>query len=711
MGFNQPEFYINRELSWLKFNERVLSEASYKDQPILERLKFVSIFSSNLDEFFMVRVGTLKNQLEEKQDGYDPSGMSVSQQLNSIAKSVHKLVRQQYRTLNQVMKELEKDQLCFIKPEALTVASSEWLHKYFDNMISPVLTPLAVDASHPFPFLSNRSLNLAVSLLDKNKNASVAVIQVPAVLPRILEVPAEKQRRLFVFLEDVIQLYCSKLFHGYRIKSVVPFRITRNADFLIDEEDTENLLEEVQRSIRRRKRGRAVRLELFHSKNKGIKKFLLEELHISENDLYELNGPLDLTCFGKFCEIAGYEHLRHQPVQSYWPQELDPEQNLFDSIRNRDILLHHPYESFSSVIDFVRVAAEDPQVLAIKQTLYRVSGNSPIVRALAQAAENGKQVTVVVEILARFDEENNILWARRLEEAGCHVIYGLVGLKTHAKICLVVRREDGGIRRYVHMSTGNYNDSTAKIYTDIGLFTANDQFGADASGFFNVLTGYSDPPIWNKISVAPEGLREKTIELIQQEIAYARAGKSAKIIAKMNSLVDKEIIAALYEASCAGVSINLIVRGICVLRPGISGISDNITVRSIVGRFLEHSRIFYFFAAGEEKCYLSSADWMPRNLNSRVEILFPVEADAHRQRIYQWLQLLLSDNQKSHEMKPNGNYRRIQSNKNRLNAQNRLLEQARQHHDDISKKSWETKSKFQPILSNQELTDNEMEET
>ena len=630
--------------------------------------------------------------------------------MNSIAKAVHKLVKQQYRIFNQLKKELEKEQLVIVKPESLTAASSNWLQKYFDHMISPVLTPLAVDASHPFPFLSNRSLNLAVSLLDKNKQSSIAVVQVPAVLPRILEIPTDKQRHLFVFLEDVIQLYCGRLFHGCRIKSVVPFRITRNADFLIDEEETDNLLEEVQRSIRQRKRGQAVRLEIFRSKNKGIKKFLIEELRIREDDLYELNGPLDLTCLGKFSDLAGYDHLRQQAVQSYWPQDLAPAENIFESIRNRDVLLHHPYESFSPVIDFVRSAAEDPQVLAIKQTLYRVSGNSPIVRALAQAAENGKQVTVIVEILARFDEENNILWARRLEEAGCHVIYGLVGLKTHAKICLVVRREDGGIRRYVHMSTGNYNDSTARIYTDIGLFTANDQFGADASGFFNVLTGYSDPPIWNKISVAPEGLREKIIELIRQEITYAKAGKPARIFAKMNSLVDKEIIATLYEASCAGVIIRLIVRGICVLRPGIAGISENITVRSVVGRFLEHSRVFYFYADGEEKCFLSSADWMPRNLNGRVEILFPVEADEHRQRIIDLFLLLWSDNQKSHEMKSNGNYRRLQTGKNRINAQNQLLLTAREHAESMNQKYGETKSKFQPVHSTDELT-TELEES
>ncbi len=698
MEFDKPEYYINRELSWLKFNERVLAEAAVRENPLLERLKFVAISCSNLDEFFMVRVGTLKNQFDESREWLDPAGMSVTQQLSLIAKAVHKLTKQQYRILAQLVKEMEREQLQFCQPEDLPVFASEWLRKYYENMISPVLTPLAVDASHPFPFLSNRSLNLGVNLLDKAGDTSIAVIQVPGVLPRILEVPCEKRKCCFVFLEDAIRIHCHRLFHGYRIKNIVPFRITRNADFLIDEEEADDLLEEVQRTLRQRKRGRAVRLEIVRSNNKTIKKFLIDELRITEDDLYEINGPLDLTCFAKFADLAGFDHLRHPAIQPQWPLDIPQTDNIFEVIRERDVLLHHPYETFLPVLDFVRLAAEDPQVLAIKQTLYRVSGNSPIVRALAQAAENGKQVTVVVEIMARFDEENNILWARRLEEAGCHVIYGLVGLKTHAKMCLVVRREDGGIRRYVHMSTGNYNDSTARVYTDIGLFTANDQFGADASGFFNVLTGYSDPPVWNKIAVAPLGLRDKILELIHQEIICAQAGNSSRIIAKMNSLVDKEIVAALYKASSAGVTIDLIVRGICVLRPGIPGVSKNITVRSIVGRFLEHSRIFYFKSAGEEKCFLSSADWMPRNLNSRVEILFPVETEQHCRRILDLLELLLSDNQKSHEMKANGSYRRRRvSGKLKNNAQNQLLFLARERAGNLAPPSWQARLNIKTV--------------
>jgi polyphosphate kinase len=703
MDFDKPEYFLNRELSWLKFNERVLAEASAPSSPLLERLKFIAITSSNLDEFFMVRVGALKNQQEESRDWVDAAGMSASRQLSEIAKSAHRQVKQQYRLLKELRREMATEQIQFLSADNLATVAAEWLRKYFENIVAPVLTPLAVDASHPFPFLANRSLNLGVTILNKTGEANVAVVQVPAVLPRLLEIPVEKGKRSFVFLEDVIRIYCRKLFHGFRIKNVVPFRITRNADFLIDEEEADDLLLEVERSLRQRKRGRAVRLEIGATNNKSLKKFLLTELRISDEDLYEINGPLDLTCFNKFADISGMDHLRQAPLQPQRPLDLLHQDNLFDAIRERDILLHHPYESFRPVIEFVRQAADDPDVLAIKQTLYRVSGNSPIVRALAQAAENGKQVTVVVEIMARFDEENNILWARRLEESGCHVIYGLVGLKTHAKMCLVVRREDGGIRRYVHMGTGNYNDATARVYTDMGLFTANDQFGADASGFFNVLTGYSDPPVWNKIAVSPLGLRDRIVELIDQEIQIARDGKPARIIAKMNSLVDQKIIMQLYEASEAGVRIDLIVRGICALRPGLPGVSANITVRSIVGRFLEHSRIFYFSGGGEQKCFLSSADWMPRNLNNRVELFFPVENESQRDRIFGILELLLADNQKAHEMRSDGYYRRRKLNgKLKINAQEELVKRAHDNAADAVPASWQ-------LVPLNQLTEQQME--
>ena len=674
MPFNIPENFLNRELSWLRFNERVLYEAAEINNPLLERLRFLAITSSNLDEFFMVRVGSLKNQLEDKPDWHDAAGMDAFQQLSEISSAVHKMVKAEYKQWSSLQHELKKENLIFSSPDHLSDKSKDWLRKYFEHTIFPVLTPLAVDASHPFPFLANKSLNLGVALLNKESKAAYAVIQVPGVLPRILEIPAaHESKRVFVFLEDVIRLHCHRLFHGFKLKNVVPFRITRNADFLIDEEETEDLLTDVEHSLKERKRGSAVRLEIASPGNKLLRKFLRMELELEEEDLFQIEGPLDLTCLFRFCDFSGMDALKYPPLLPYRAPVWQERENIFEILRERDLLLHHPYESFSPVIEFVRQAAADPEVLAIKQTLYRVSGRSPIVQALAQAAENGKQVTVIVEILARFDEANNIQWARRLEEAGCHVIYGVVGLKTHAKICLVVRREGGGIKRYVHMSTGNYNDSTARVYTDIGLFTSNDQFGADASGFFNVLTGYSDPPFWNKITVAPLGLRARLIELIEQESQFARSGKPARIIAKMNSLVDTEMVQHLYAASMAGVKIDLIIRGICVLRPGLPEISENITVRSIVGRFLEHSRIFFFSGGGEGRCWLSSADWMQRNLNARVELLFPVEDEDLRSYIMKILDTLLADNQKAHVMESDGSYHRIKANRPTRCAQNELL--------------------------------------
>lgn len=673
---DNPEYFFNRELSWLKFNRRVLGEADVKHTPLLERLKFIAITSSNLDEFFMIRVAGLKHQLESGINKVDAAGLSARQQLICITEDTHELVKTQYKFLKKIMSELEEKDIAFKDIASLDERAQEWMENFFKNTIFPVITPMAVDAGHPFPFLANRSLNLAVLLCQEQGDDHAAVIQVPAVLPRIVEAPSDGAKRQFVFLEDIIKHYCGYLFHGYTINDVVPFRITRNADLSIDEEDAEDLLVEVEKSLRQRKRGQAVRLEIGKTSNRPLKQLLIHNLNIDEQDVYEISGPLDATCFFKFSELHGLEHLRYSPIVSYPPKELRGVINLFDAIKQQDILLHHPYESFQPVMDFVRQAAWDPKVLAIKQTLYRVSGNSPIVKSLAQAAENGKQVTVLVELKARFDEENNILWARRLEEAGCHVIYGLVGLKTHAKMILVVRQEQDGIKRYVHMGTGNYNDATAKAYTDFGLFTANEQFGADASAFFNVLSGYSDPPVWNKIVVAPLGLKEKIKELIDREIEFAKAGSGGYIIAKMNSLVDKDIVLKLYEASCKGVKIDLIVRGICVLRPGVPGISHNITVRSIVGRFLEHHRIFYFGNGGDARIFLSSADWMPRNFNERVELLFPVEDEQHIKRLKEILDLTLADNQKAYVMKKDGTYRRVDKRGKAINSQMEFYAQA-----------------------------------
>ena len=535
---------------------------------------------------------------------------------------------------------------------------------------------MAVDASRPFPFLANKTLNLCLQLDNPEGEESFGVVQVPSVLPRLVELPGERQRTL-VFLEEIIAQHCADLFRGCVIRDIVPFRVTRDSDLVVEEDDIDDLLLEIEKSLRKRKRGVAVRLEIGKTGNKKIKGFLKENLDLTETEIYEIVGMMDATCLFGFTSLPGMQPWLHADFVPQTPLELTSDQDLFAAIRERDRLLFHPYESFDPVVRLVRVAAEDPQVLAIKQTLYRVSGNSPIVAALERAAENGKQVTVLVELKARFDEENNIAWARRLEKAGAHVIYGLVGLKTHAKIILVVRQEPDGIKRYVHLGTGNYNDKTARLYTDMGLMTANDQFGSDASAFFNVLSGYGDAPVFNKLVMAPLGLREKLYELMDGEIAVAKAGGHGHIIAKMNSLIDQPVIHKLYEASMAGVEIELIVRGICGVRPGIPGISENITVRSIVGRQLEHSRIFWFGGGGDEKLYMSSADWMHRNLSERVELMFPVEAERHCQRIKEILDLYLRDNVGAHIMQANGAYRRVVAHGKAISSQAMLYEQAR----------------------------------
>ncbi|WP_440442826.1 RNA degradosome polyphosphate kinase [Phascolarctobacterium succinatutens] len=675
LDLTKPEYFYNRELSWLKFNLRVLKEAMVKDTPLLERLKFIAISASNLDEFFMVRVAGLWSNFDSGVEKRDASGMSVHEQLVAISQAAHEQVRTQTKSLIALMAEMDAVKLHFRRVKDLSELGKDWLEEYYREVVFPVLTPMAVDASRPFPFLANKTLNLAVELIKADGEHSMGLIQVPSVLDRIVEVEPEG-KRTFVFLEDIIASHCHDLFKGCHILDMVSFRVTRDSDLDLEEDDSVDLMKEVEESLRKRKRGAAVRLEIFKTNNNRIKRFLEENLDVTEMEVYEINGPLDPTCFFKFIGMKGMWPWLYEPFVPQRPLELPDDSDLFAAIRENDILLHHPYESFDPVVKLVSDAADDPQVLAIKQTLYRVSGNSPIVAALARAAENGKQVTVLVELKARFDEENNILWARRLEKAGCHVIYGLVGLKTHAKIILIVRKEDNGIKRYLHLGTGNYNDSTAKLYTDLGLMTANDEFGSDASAFFNLLSGYSEPPVWNKLVMAPLGLREKIYALIDNEIAMVRSGREGHIIAKMNSLIDQPVIQKLYEASAAGVHIDLIVRGICGLRTGIEGISDNITVRSIVGRQLEHSRIFWFANGGEEQLYLSSADWMPRNLNDRVELFFPVETEEHIRRIKALLDLYLRDNVGAHMMQSNGTYRRVRNKLEPVSAQSTLYEMA-----------------------------------
>lgn len=680
VDLNDPAYYINRELSWLRFNLRVLRESRRKSRPILERLNFVAISASNLDEFFMVRVAGLYNQLENGINTKDAAGLSTEEQLQQISRSAHMQVKAQYSYLFSLLKELRSHDIVINRVDDLERQGRDWLESYYRENIYPVLTPMAIDASRPFPFLMNRTLNLAVELVNTDEEVSFGFVQVPSVLSRLIEVKG-CSKRTFIFLEDVIIKHCRDLFNGCEILDVVPFRIIRDSDIDVDEEDTDDLLREIEKSLRKRKRGDSVRLEICRTRNQKIKDFLQEKFIVSDEMVYEISGPLDLTCFFKFIRLFDDRNLTYGAFYPQEPSELPPleECDLFECIKAGDVLLHHPYESFDAVIKLVNDAAEDPAVLAIKQTLYRVSGNSPIVAALAKAAENGKQVTVLVELKARFDEENNIIWARRLEKAGCHVIYGLVGLKTHAKIVLIVRREADGIKRYVHLGTGNYNDKTAKLYTDLGLMTANDLVGRDASAFFNLLSGYADPPLWNKLVMAPLGLRQKIYELLDNEIEQVRLGNEGHVVVKMNSLIDTEVTKKLYEASMAGVKIELIVRGLCGLKPGIPGVSENITVRSIIGRFLEHSRIFYFGNGGNEQVYLSSADWMGRNLNDRVELLFPVENPRHIERIKKILELALKDNYGAHILQVNGTYRRVIQHGNPvINMQQELVREAKE---------------------------------
>ena len=652
------QFY-NRELSWLGFNYRVLSEARDKNIPLMERLKFLSITASNLDEFFMIRVASLKDMVHAKYTKKDIAGLTPKEQLAIISTGTHELVEKQYNTYNRsFLPALKHNGLTIVTQyEALNAEQAEYVDRYFMREVYPVLTPMAVDSSRPFPLIRNKSLNIAALLMDKKRKDTIdfATVQVPSVLPRIVTIPSEKEGdTCIILLEQIIEKNIQKLFLNYKVLDATPYRVMRNADLTIDEDEAADLLIEIERQLKKRQWGEAIRLEVEQGIDKRLLKILKKELQIQQEDIFTIRGPLDLTFLMKVYGMEGFDHLKEEPYTPQPPKGLDMDGDLFEQIRQKDILLHHPYETFDPVVNFVRLAAKDPDVLAIKQTLYRVSSNSPIIASLAQAAENGKQVTVLVELKARFDEENNIVWARKLEKAGCHVIYGLVGLKTHSKITLVVRREEEGIRRYVHLGTGNYNDSTAKLYTDMGMFTCKRAYGEDATAVFNMLSGYSEPLSWNKLALAPTWLRTRFVELINRERDYAAMGKPARIVAKMNSLCDAGIINALYEASAAGVQIELIIRGICCLKQGVPGMSETIQVRSIVGTFLEHSRIFYFENDGNPEIYMGSADWMPRNLDKRVEILFPVEDPDLKKEIVHILHTQLADNTKAHLLQPDG---------------------------------------------------------
>ncbi len=680
--YYNPDNYVNRELSWIEFDYRVLSEARDKNLPLFERLKFLSITASNLDEFYMVRVASLKDMVHAKYTKPDIAGMKADEQLEKISEQTHELVSLQYSTYNRsILPALKQNGLRVISShEDLSEEEGRFADTYFIRDVYPVLTPMAVDSSRPFPLIRNKSLNIAALLKKKSgeEELEFAMVQVPSVLPRIVELPADESgERSFILLEQIIERNMESLFLNYNVVTTHPFRVMRNADLTIDEEEAVDLLEEIEKQLKKRQWGEAIRLEVEDKIDKRLLKTLKRELNISSSDIFEIAGPLDLTFLMKMYGLNGFEHLKEVPYIPQQVPELMNEDDIFTNIRKGDILLHHPYQTFDPVVQFVKTAAKDPEVLAIKQTLYRVSGNSPIIAALLEAADNRKQVSVLVELKARFDEENNINWAKKLEKAGCHVIYGLVGLKTHSKITLVVRREEDGIRRYVHLGTGNYNDSTARLYTDLGLMTCNPQIGEDATAVFNMLSGYSEPLHWNKLVVAPIWLRVRFLKMIRRETKNAAAGKPARIIAKMNSLCDKEVIAALYEASCAGVTIQLIVRGICSLKAGVPGLSERITVRSIVGNFLEHARIFYFENDGSPELYLGSADWMPRNLDKRVEIMFPVEDEKLLERIMHVLKIQLEDNVKTHILKPDGTWEKPDKRgKTLINCQEQFCEEA-----------------------------------
>ena len=702
IDFRNPEYYINRELSWLQFNRRCLSEARSKDNPLLERLKFLSITASNLDEFFMVRVASLQDQEHTGYKKKDIAGMTAGEQLTAILKDAHLFMQQQYWTLNhQLLPGLRENNIFVLGSfEELTEKERQFTDAYFMNDVYPVLTPMAIDSTRPFPLIRNKSLNIG-ALLTRKVNAGpgilnrekkkkkeekaqkhlleYATVQVPSVLPRVILLPETEEGQIrAILLEEVIRANMARLFLNYDVVCAYPYRIMRNADLGVDEDEAEDLLKEIESKLRKRQRGQAIRLEIEEGADVRLLQFLTQEMDIPEPYIFPIDGPIDLTFLMKLYGMVGHDELReHGYPKPQMVPEFPEGCDLFEEISRHDVFMHHPYQSFQPVVDLVRQAAVDPQVLAIKQTLYRVSGNSPIVAALAKAAENDKQVTVLVELKARFDEEHNIEWAKMLEKAGCHVIYGLVGLKTHSKITLIVRKEEDGIRRYVHLGTGNYNDSTAKLYTDVGLMTCNEQIGEDATAVFNMLSGYSEPRSWNKLVCAPLWLKNRFLYMIEREKRHAEHGETAHIKAKMNALCDPDIIAALYSASAAGVEIDLIVRGICCLKVGIPGVSENIHVRSIVGNYLEHSRIYCFENGGRPEVYAASADWMPRNLDRRVEIMFPLEDEAIRERAIAILDTELEDTLKAHIMKPDGTYEKVDKRgKDLINSQKVFGEEA-----------------------------------
>lgn len=686
VNLKNPDLYFNRELSWLKFNDRVLEEAMDTSHPLLERLKFLSIFSSNLDEFFMIRVAGLKEQIAANIHELPIDGLAPQEVLDRISKKVHDDVNQQARTLlEDVLPKLRKKGIRVRYYNTLTADQKDFLRTYFKEKIFPILTPLAVDPSHPFPALRNLGLNLLIELRDplQRKETKVAVLPIPSLVSRFIALPG-KNPGDHLLLEDLIVPHLEMLFPGMKILNAHCFRITRNADFDLSEAEADDLLKLIERELRKRRLGTVIRLEVSDKMRPEHRKFLQQMTGLSNKDIFDISGPLDLAAF---MYLMGQDNaaLKDKPFTPVLQEHITKSPNIFAAIRKSDVMLFHPYDSFNHVVDLATEAANDPKVLAIKITLYRTSGKSPIVQALKEAVARGKQVTALIELKARFDEENNIVWAKQLEREGVNVVYGLLGLKTHCKILMIVRQEEGRMRRYVHMSTGNYNDKTAKLYTDIGLMTCDEGIGKDASELFNLLTGYSGQREWRKLFVAPINLRSNLVKLIQETINAHSKENPSEIKMVMNSLVDPGMIQWLYKASMKGVKVDLVVRGICCLKPHMPGVSENINVRSIVGRFLEHPRIFYFKFKDQDRIYMGSADLMQRNLNRRVETLFPVESPALVDQTKHIFSVLLSDNQKARKLQADGNYVRVKARKGQeqISAQNYFLQQAQERHSMI----------------------------
>ncbi len=680
------ENYINRELSFLEFNQRVLDQARDMSNPLFERFRFASIVTSNLDEFYMIRYGSLSDQIAAGLTKTDPSGLTPEEQTRAIDERSRTLQRDLYTVYNdELLPRAQKVDFKFLRLEDLKATQLAYIDELYDGSIFPVLTPMVIDSSRPFPLIMNNTLNIALNLLDQEGRSFLGTVQVPSVLDRFYVIPSDKGKQILL-LEDIIKLHLRQLFDSYKVQDMASYKVTRNADLEYDEDDAQDLLMVIKETLKQRKWGRVLKLEVEDGISDGLLQMLIDRFEIDSTNVFQLDGPLDLTFLSKIAGLPGYEELKFPPIEAFPVPELMEDPDIFRAIAKQDILVHHPYESFESIIKLVTMAAKDPNVLAIKMTLYRVSGKSPIVEALAEAADNGKQVTVLVELKARFDEENNINWALRLEKAGCHVIYGLVGLKTHCKALLIIRRENNTIRRYVHLGTGNYNDVTARLYTDIGLMTDNKALGEDISNMFNRLSGQTQIKNLNKVAMAPDYMRQRLNELIQNEARHARQGKKAKIMAKMNSLVDKEIIKELYKASRDGVQIELFVRGICCLRPGVEGLSENITVQSIVGRFLEHSRIFYFQDNGRNNYFISSADWMERNLNKRIELLVPVEDKRCKEKLRELLNISKSDTAKARNLQSDGSYRRVTAKGDPFNSQEAFIDLAEKRYDKFRRK-------------------------